>query len=126
MARLPVLLAFLAAFLLAAPAAARAHAILVEGQPAINASVPAGDVTVAFRFNSRIDGERSRLTITDEDHAQAVLPIAPETSDGPGGVGAVLHATAHLAPGNYTIRWQVLAVDGHITRGDVPFTVTAP
>jgi methionine-rich copper-binding protein CopC len=38
----------------------------------------------------------------------------------------VLHATAHLAPGNYTIRWQVLAVDGHITRGDVPFTVTAP
>jgi methionine-rich copper-binding protein CopC len=22
------------------------------------------------------------------------------------------------------VRWQVLAVDGHITRGDVPFTVT--
>ena len=24
------------------------------------------------------------------------------------------------------MRWQVLAVDGHITRGDVPFTVTGP
>jgi methionine-rich copper-binding protein CopC len=21
------------------------------------------------------------------------------------------------------VRWQVLAIDGHITRGDVPFTV---
>jgi len=28
-----------------------------------------------------------------------------------------------LAPGKYTLRWQALAVDGHITRGEVPFTV---
>ena len=27
-------------------------------------------------------------------------------------------------PGRYVVRWQVLAIDGHITRGDVPFTVT--
>ncbi|MFI4981818.1 MAG: copper resistance protein CopC, partial [Nevskiales bacterium] len=27
-------------------------------------------------------------------------------------------------PGAYVVRWQVLSVDGHITRGDVPFTVT--
>jgi hypothetical protein len=27
-------------------------------------------------------------------------------------------------PGAYVVRWQVLAIDGHITRGDVPFTVT--
>jgi methionine-rich copper-binding protein CopC len=30
------------------------------------------------------------------------------------------------APGKYRIRWQVLALDGHITRGDIPFIVTAP
>jgi methionine-rich copper-binding protein CopC len=24
------------------------------------------------------------------------------------------------------VRWQVLAIDGHITRGDVAFTVTGP
>jgi methionine-rich copper-binding protein CopC len=28
-----------------------------------------------------------------------------------------------LAPGSYRIRWQVLAVDGHITRGDIPFAI---
>jgi len=31
-----------------------------------------------------------------------------------------------LAPGAHVLRWQVLAIDGHITRGDVPFTVVAP
>ena len=28
-----------------------------------------------------------------------------------------------LRPGEYRIRWQVLASDGHITRGDIPFVV---
>jgi hypothetical protein len=30
-----------------------------------------------------------------------------------------------LAPGDYVLHWQVLAVDGHITRGDIPFRVAA-
>jgi len=30
-----------------------------------------------------------------------------------------------LAPGDYVLHWQVLAVDGHITRGDIPFSVAA-
>jgi copper resistance protein C len=28
-----------------------------------------------------------------------------------------------VTPGAYKLRWQVLSVDGHISRGDVPFTV---
>jgi hypothetical protein len=32
------------------------------------------------------------------------------------------HAS-QLSPGNYVIQWQVLAVDGHITRGQIPFEV---
>jgi copper resistance protein C len=35
----------------------------------------------------------------------------------------VLTASVALTAGDYVARWQVLAVDGHITRGDVPFTV---
>jgi methionine-rich copper-binding protein CopC len=34
-----------------------------------------------------------------------------------------LSTAADLAPGQYTLRWQALALDGHITRGDLPFTV---
>jgi len=29
------------------------------------------------------------------------------------------------APGAWRLRWQVLALDGHITRGDVPFAIRA-
>ena len=47
-----------------------------------------------------------------------MLKIAP---DGPPNL---LETTTNLeAPGAYVVRWQVLAIDGHITRGDVPFTV---
>jgi methionine-rich copper-binding protein CopC len=110
----------------AAPLAgvAQAHAILVDGSPAAGAKVPAGDVAIAFRFNSRVDAARSRLQLTDGHGDKTVLPIAAADArdDGPA-AGAMLHAAAHLEPGDYVIRWQVLAIDGHITRGDVPFTV---
>lgn len=106
--------------LLLVSAEAEAHAILVESRPQAGGHAPAGPSTMEFRFNSRIDPGRSRLTLTAPDRAQSVLPIAPD------GAPDVLRASATLAPGAYVVRWQVLAVDGHITRGDVPFTVTAP
>jgi methionine-rich copper-binding protein CopC len=103
-----------------APTLAWAHAILEDSQPPAGGSVPAGAVTLRLRYNSRIDRARSRLTLTRPDHSQVVLPIDP---DGP---PDIMTTRAELPPGAYSVRWQVLAVDGHITRGDVPFTVTAP
>jgi copper resistance protein C len=88
---------------------AEAHAILEASEP---------NVALKLRFNSRIDRSRSRLTLTKPDQSKSDLPIDP---DGP---PDLLTTTVTLTPGAYTVRWQVLAVDGHITRGDVPFTVT--
>jgi methionine-rich copper-binding protein CopC len=102
------------------PTFAWAHAILEDSQPPAGGSVPAGTVTLRLRYNSRIDRGRSRLTLTRPDHSQVVLPIDP---DGP---PDIMTTRADLSPGAYSVRWQVLAIDGHITRGDVPFTVTAP
>ncbi len=110
---LPVLAA-----LCCAPASGQAHAILLESQPEARGSVVAGHVDIRLRFNSRIDADRSRLTLTAPDGSQTVLPARRE------GAGNILTATAGLAPGAYSLRWQVLAIDGHITRGDVAFTVT--
>jgi len=28
-----------------------------------------------------------------------------------------------LGPGHYDLKWQVLASDGHMTQGDIPFAV---
>lgn len=95
-----------------------AHAILVESLPAIEAQIPPGDIAIRLRFNSRLDRGRSRLTLIRADRSTRILPIAPKGTDD------LLLATVPLSPGTYIVRWQVLAIDGHITRGDVPFTVT--
>ncbi len=102
------------------PCRAAAHAILEASEPANGARVPAGPVTLKLRYNSRIDRARSGLTLTRPDHSKISLPISP---DGPPDLAT---STVTLTPGDYVVRWQVLAVDGHITRGDVAFTVTGP
>jgi methionine-rich copper-binding protein CopC len=111
-------LTLLAALLL--PAIAQAHAILEESTPPAGASVKAGPLDLRLRYNSRIDQERSRLTLIRPDHVKDTITI---DADGP---PDILSAHLTLTPGAYVVRWQVLAVDGHITRGDVPITVTAP
>jgi methionine-rich copper-binding protein CopC len=112
------LLTLSAAVVLAVPA--RAHAILEESTPQAGASVNAGSVSLRLRYNSRIDRARSRLTLIRPDHSRDTIAIEP------GGPPDILASHLQLAPGAYVVRWQVLAVDGHITRGDVPLTVKAP
>ena len=102
------------------PGTATAHAILVDSTPAANGTVTPGHDAILLRFNSRIDRERSRLTLIAPDHSQTRIPVAD------GGPPDVMTAATDLQGGDYTLRWQVLAVDGHITRGDVPFKVAAP
>jgi methionine-rich copper-binding protein CopC len=99
------------------PHPAAAHAILIASQPPEGGSVAPGKVAIHLQYNSRIDRARSRLTLTRPDHSQATLPIAAE------GAPDEMNTAATLAPGAYVLRWQVLAIDGHITRGDVDFTV---
>jgi len=118
---IPASLRFLAALLLlvltASPRSAAAHAILMDSAPAVNGTTKGPEIAFDLRFNSRIDHKRSRLTLTLPDQTQRVLPI---DADGP---DDRLDAKGNLPPGDYTLRWQVLAIDGHITRGDVPFKV---
>ncbi|MBY0611108.1 MAG: copper resistance protein CopC [Beijerinckiaceae bacterium] len=105
------------ALFLAGTAPAFAHAILVESKPAASGVVDAGEIAVQLRFNSRIDKDRSQVSLLRPDRSRDVVPISSE------GGADMLGARLTLTPGKYTLRWQVLAVDGHITRGDLPFTV---
>ncbi len=98
---------------------AEAHAVLLRSDPAPGDVVPPGRRELELHYNSRIDQARSRLTLTQPDGKIATLPIAPES-----GVDA-LQAETDLVPGAYTIYWQVLALDGHMTCGTVPFEVKA-
>jgi methionine-rich copper-binding protein CopC len=100
------------------PLSAAAHAIIVSSDPAADAVVRPPSLPVMLRFNSRIDPERSRLTLLRPDGSSQLLPLAPDQR--PDTLAAKLDG---LAPGQYRLRWQVLAIDGHITRGDIPFAV---
>ena len=103
--------------LLALPLPAAAHAILVESQPAARATLPPGPLHIVLRFNSRIDAGRSRIELRG-----GPAPVIVKTTAGPTPDTLVADATAN--PGAWTLRWQVLAIDGHITRGDVPLTIS--
>ncbi len=111
------LLALGAAPLLPRPAAA--HALVLSSTPAPGARLGAAPAKVVLRFNSRIDHGRSRMTLFGPDNQPQPLALAPETD--PALVEAPLPAT--LGAGSFRLRWQVLAVDGHITRGDIFFTL---
>jgi methionine-rich copper-binding protein CopC len=102
--------------LLALPAAASAHAILLDSQPAAGATVKPGKVALTLRYNSRIDATRSVVTLTGPDGAAHTLHIAAGTTP------ATLTTEVELAAGTYLLHWQVLAIDGHITRGELRFT----
>jgi copper resistance protein C len=112
-----ILFATIAAFLIAAPVAA--HAVLLESNPALKGAVSGPDVPIKLRFNVRIDAVRSRLTLIRPDGTAQALEISKQSP------ADTLSAEAtSLAAGAYRLRWQVLASDGHITRGEIPFTVT--
>ena len=114
--------AFLAAVLLFLSAgSALAHAVLLESNPALKSSVSGPDVPLKLRFNVRIDAARSRLTLVHADGSSQTLEIGKQ--DPPNTISAEARG---LRPGVYRLRWQVLASDGHITRGEIPFTVVKP
>lgn len=95
------------------------HAILKETRPAANSKVAGPDVPIMLKYNVRIDAKLSKLQLLHPDNSTSDLTIEAQTSPD------TLNAKANgLTPGAYRIRWQVLAPDGHITRGEIPFTVT--
>jgi methionine-rich copper-binding protein CopC len=113
-----VIVFLVAAWFAVSPRMALAHAVLLTSTPQKDAAVSGPDITISLKYNSRVDGARSSLTLLKPDgsveRVGALTQPLPDT----------LSATGHkLAKGAYVLRWQVLSSDGHITRGEVPFRV---
>jgi hypothetical protein len=99
--------------------AADAHAILEAITPAAGSTLTGPDTEFVLSFNSRLDHQRSRVTLISPTGQITPLPIAlPAASP----AAVTVHAQG-LAPGAYVLHWQVLAVDGHMTRGNIPYTI---
>jgi copper resistance protein C len=95
-----------------------AHAILRESTPALHSTVQGPDVDVSMRFNVRIDGTRSRVLLVGPDGTTTALTLATQAKPD------ILQTRATgLKPGGYKLQWKVLASDGHMSSGEIPFTV---
>jgi methionine-rich copper-binding protein CopC len=94
------------------------HAVLKETSPAANSTVAGPDVPIQLKFNSRIDPSRSKLQLLLPNNTTEPLAVDKKASP-----DTLASKATGLKPGAYKIQWQVLAPDGHITRGEIPFTV---
>ena len=116
--RMAVLLAPVVALLLGGTLL-EGHAVLKDSNPMVNGTVEGPDVPIRLHYNVRVDAALSKLELLSPNQSTTSLAIgkqpAPDT---------LTSEAKGLKPGAYKIRWQVLAPDGHITRGEVPFTVT--
>ena len=101
---------------------ALAHAIVIASTPKPGAVLSPGPVRIELRYNSRIDHKRSTLTLFAGE-SKTGRPVAIDATEE---VDRLLAHLDDLAPGKYRMRWVVLALDGHITQGDVNFTINAP
>ena len=100
------------------PQLALAHAVLVDSNPKPNETVHGAALEIDLKFNSRVDGARSTLQLASSDGSAQTLPISTQAAPN--------EITSHaegLAKGAYTLRWQALSSDGHLSRGQIPFQV---
>jgi len=97
---------------------AQGHAILMSATPVIGQVVHRSDLEVSLRFNSRVDVKRSRIILVPQGGSPRALELREQSSP-----DSLISQIRGLKNGAYILRWQVLAVDGHISRGEVPFRV---
>jgi len=115
--RMPATLLLL--LMVSATQVCRAHAILMDSSPKLNSTVKGPDFDINLRFNVRIDGGRSRVRLVAPDGTSSTLTIANQASP-----DTLQTHAAGLKPGAYKLQWQVLASDGHMSKGEIPFMVS--
>ena len=124
-----ILLRLLPVVLLALPGAALAHAHLTESTPADGAVLSAPPSQIELHYSEAIEPRFStfslhRLEAADDDNPR----MAPEhrlgdTGADDGNTGITLPVAEELPPGHYALAWEILAADGHTTRGVVRFSL---
>jgi copper resistance protein C len=94
------------------------HAVLLSATPGVSQVISGPDVPMTLRFNTRVDAKRSALVLVPPGgHPQSLHIIENAPPD------KLVSEAKGLKAGAYVLLWQVLATDGHITRGELHFRV---
>ena len=100
------------------PTSIFSHAIIKSAAPKPSEVISGQPYEIVLEFNVRVDHKRSRLILVAADDSSQMLEISEKSET------QYLRATLnHQKPGHYRLRWEVLAQDGHVTRGDIPFEI---
>ena len=102
------------------PSSAAAHAVVLESSPAPGAVLTKAPAQITLRFNSKLEKRFTRVTLATGNQPPA--PVTVPAGEDPAPDRLVIPIRS-LAPGDYVLRYRVLAVDGHITEGALRFTV---
>jgi methionine-rich copper-binding protein CopC len=97
---------------------AQAHAVVVKAIPTDRATLSKVPPEIALQFNATLEKKLVHLKLERADgSSQRLTDIAPEP--------AVVRCTLpqDLIPGAYTLKYKVLATDGHATQGVLRFTL---
>ncbi|GKL47412.1 hypothetical protein NUBL13453_37660 [Klebsiella pneumoniae] len=102
-------------------AGAFAHAHLQQQIPTAGAQLSASPQTLTLSFSEGIEPAFSGVTVTGpQQHAVATGKLT-RSADNPAEV--TLPLAKALPPGEYTVAWHVVSVDGHKTKGQYTFSV---
>ncbi len=97
---------------------AQAHAVVVKATPTDRATLGKVPPEIVLQFNATLEKKLVHLKLERADgSSQRLTDIAPEP--------AVVRCTLpqDLIPGAYTLKYKVLATDGHATQGVLRFTL---
>lgn len=120
--RLPVrVLALILPVALALPLrAASAHPRLLKATPAAESRSAEAPRQIALTFNESLDLALTRVTVLRD--GESLRPDSLHLANGDDKT-VVASLGAALAPGRYTVRWQVTGDDSHPVRGEFTFVV---
>ncbi len=112
-------LALLVAIILLLPQAAFAHAMPEAEEPKVGSTVTSPPQQAAIRFDAPIEALFSKLDVLDSN-GQSEADGAPQVNADTRTLAVPLKP---LSSGEYTVKWSVVAKDGHRTEGSYTFTV---
>jgi methionine-rich copper-binding protein CopC len=121
--RRPPLTFLIAVLSLMLVSTASAHARLERAAPAAGSAVRASPPQLKLWFTERLEPAFSKVQVFDRNGKQ-VDNGNPEVDRVDAKLLQVSLPT--LAPATYRVKWRVLSVDTHVSKGDFTFNVVAP
>ena len=102
-------------------AGAFAHAHLQQPLPAAGSEVEASPQALTLNFSEGIETQFSGVNLTGPQQKTITLgkPVRSDSNK----AQLTVPVEQALTPGEYTVNWHVVSVDGHKTKGQYTFTV---